>query len=168
MQTNQSVATEATVSLKGVTAMKTFYKTVFSQLNGERSTFMAGLTVDVTTRKAKKAQIGALMSTGLFSKEELVQTLAKVSGTEKDIQILILNSWITSDNLPDKEVCMSLMNAFAADKPDLMAEILLTREKDFPLNVIAKILIDGSVPLTEACYISLAEQVERLSSRATK
>lgn len=150
-------------------AIRTVLKEVFSALNGEKISYLNKLSSDKDGRQKNKTHILALMGTGLYSKEELIQLMEKIpASTEKVMQVEILNAWLTSEARPEKEVCLQLMNSFAEKDGHLVAEILLSRSEDFSMQAIAKMLIDGVTPLTEACYTALASEVARFKNRAAR
>lgn len=160
---NTKPASDAPNSSKSILeAKRSVFKKLFSGLNGEKITFLNKISSDGPTRKEKREDIIALISTGLYSKEELVELVGKIpTSNEQSLQIEVLNAWITSDTNPPKDVCISLMNAFAKEKGHLVAEIIFSRRDYFTNNALTRMLIDDEVLLTEDCYMYLSSQISR-------
>jgi hypothetical protein len=161
MNTKPNPATPAP-SRPQLEAKRKVFKKIFSGLNGEKIAFLNKIASDGPTRKEKREDIIALIGTGIYSKEDFVDFVSKIpTSNEQDLQIEVLNAWITSDASPAKEVCLSLMNAFAKEKGHLVAEIIFSRRDYFSEPVLARMLIDNEVNLTEDCYMYLSSQIER-------
>lgn len=151
---------------------KNFFKNVFSQVLAQGEVYLDKLTVTKNPANAELMQdintrMRALLATGLFTKEKLIDAQSKTQ--DKELQKLMVRAWVTSDTPPTKQVCVELMNAFAKEKAYLTATVILCRNDDFPFFNIATFLIDNiGEPLSMDLVRVLEENQEELKNRKAK